>query len=92
MVKVMSKYTLESKIRSKLAKFLGEENKVNYFSDKGIVLSIGDGIATVYGLKNVQAGEMVAFPFGIKGMALNLEKNKVGVVIFGDDKFITEGV
>jgi len=57
----------------------------------GQVLSIGDGVARVYGLDNVQAGEMVEFPSGIKGMALNLETDNVGVVVFGDDRDIKEG-
>jgi F-type H+-transporting ATPase subunit alpha len=57
----------------------------------GQVLSIGDGVARVYGLDNVQAGEMVEFPGGIKGMALNLEADNVGVVVFGDDRTIKEG-
>ncbi|MCB1563700.1 MAG: F0F1 ATP synthase subunit alpha, partial [Alphaproteobacteria bacterium] len=57
----------------------------------GQVLSIGDGVARVYGLDNVQAGEMVEFPSGIKGMALNLEADNVGVVVFGDDREIKEG-
>ncbi len=57
----------------------------------GQVLSVGDGVARVYGLDNVQAGEMVEFPGGIKGMALNLEADNVGVVIFGDDRDIKEG-
>ena len=55
------------------------------------MLSVGDGIARVYGLDNVQAGEMVEFSGGIKGMALNLESDNVGVVIFGDDRTIKEG-
>lgn len=55
------------------------------------MLSIGDGIARVYGLRNVQAGEMVEFPDQIKGMALNLENDNVGVVIFGNDRAIKEG-
>ena len=55
------------------------------------MLSVGDGIARVYGLDKVQAGEMVEFPGGIKGMALNLETDNVGVVIFGDDRDIKEG-
>ena len=55
------------------------------------VLSVGDGIARVYGLDKVQAGEMVEFPGGVKGMALNLEADNVGVVIFGDDRGIKEG-
>jgi len=59
--------------------------------DIGIVLSVGDGIARVKGLTNVQAGEMVEFEAGIKGMALNLEPAVVGIVIFGDDRDIIEG-
>lgn len=57
----------------------------------GRVISIGDGIARVYGLKNVQAGEMVEFQSGVRGMALNLENDNVGIVIFGDDRKISEG-
>jgi F-type H+-transporting ATPase subunit alpha len=60
-------------------------------SEVGQVLSVGDGIARVYGLDNVQAGEMVEFPGAIKGMALNLENDNVGVVIFGNDSTIKEG-
>ena len=60
-------------------------------SEVGKVLSVGDGIARVYGLDKVQAGEMVEFPGGIAGMALNLERDNVGVVIFGSDKTIKEG-
>jgi len=60
-------------------------------SEVGQVLSVGDGIARVYGLDNVQAGEMVEFPGGIRGMALNLETDNVGVVIFGSDATIKEG-
>jgi F-type H+-transporting ATPase subunit alpha len=60
-------------------------------SEVGQVLSVGDGIARVYGLDNVQAGEMVEFPGGIRGMALNLETDNVGVVIFGNDATIKEG-
>ncbi len=66
----------------------GKEAEV---SEIGSVLSVGDGIARVYGLDNVQAGEMVEFPGGIKGMALNLEVDNVGIVIFGDDRNIKEG-
>ncbi|AGH97414.1 F0F1 ATP synthase subunit alpha [Micavibrio aeruginosavorus] len=57
----------------------------------GQVLSVGDGVARVYGLDQVRAGEMVEFPGGIKGMALNLEADNVGIVIFGDDRSIKEG-
>ncbi|HUT49484.1 MAG TPA: F0F1 ATP synthase subunit alpha [Alphaproteobacteria bacterium] len=60
-------------------------------AEVGQVLSVGDGIARVYGLDKVQAGEMVEFPGGIKGMALNLETDNVGVVIFGTDRDIKEG-
>src|SRR4051795_2039212 len=60
-------------------------------SEVGEVLSVGDGIARIHGLDNVQAGEMVEFDGGIKGMALNLEADNVGVVIFGSDWEIREG-
>ncbi len=60
-------------------------------TEVGKVLSVGDGIARVYGLDQIQAGEMVEFPGGIAGMALNLERDNVGVVIFGNDKTIKEG-
>ncbi|WP_417488462.1 F0F1 ATP synthase subunit alpha [Maricaulis sp.] len=66
----------------------GTEAKV---SDVGRVLSVGDGIARVYGLDEVAAGELVEFPGGIKGMALNLERDNVGCVIFGEDRGIKEG-
>ena len=60
-------------------------------AEVGQVISVGDGIATIYGLENVQAGEMVEFAGGMKGMALNLETDAVGVVIFGDDRSVKEG-
>ncbi|KJV07932.1 ATP F0F1 synthase subunit alpha, partial [Elstera litoralis] len=60
-------------------------------AEVGKVLSIGDGIARVYGLDNVQAGELVEFPNGSRGMALNLETDNVGVVLFGEDRGIQEG-
>ncbi len=66
----------------------GTESEV---AEVGQVLSVGDGIARIYGLDKVQAGEMVEFPGGIKGMTLNLEEDNVGVVIFGDDRNIREG-
>ena len=69
-------------------KNFGEESTI---SEVGQVLSVGDGIARVYGLDNVQAGEMVEFPGEIRGMALNLESDNVGVVIFGSDRDIKEG-
>src|SRR3954452_5948423 len=69
-------------------KNFGQEAEV---SEVGQVLSVGDGIARVYGLDNVQMGEMVEFPGGIRGMALNLETDNVGIVIFGSDRDIGEG-
>ena len=74
-------------IKDQIANF-GTEAKV---SEVGSVLSVGDGIARIHGLDNVQAGEMVEFANGIKGMALNLEADNVGVVIFGTDSEIREG-
>ena len=77
-----------TKILKEQIKKFGDKAEV---SEVGQVLSVGDGIARIYGLDNVQAGEMVEFSDGTKGMALNLEKDNVGVVIFGDDKAIKEG-
>jgi F-type H+/Na+-transporting ATPase subunit alpha len=74
-------------LKQQIANF-GSEADV---AEVGQVLSIGDGIARVYGLDKVQAGEMVEFPNGVRGMALNLESDNVGVVIFGDDSGIGEG-
>jgi F-type H+-transporting ATPase subunit alpha len=77
-----------SKILKKQIADFGEQTNV---AEIGQVLSIGDGVARIYGLDNVQAGEMVEFPDGTKGMALNLETDNVGVVVFGEDKNISEG-
>ncbi len=77
-----------SSILKKQIKGFGKEAEV---SEIGQVLSVGDGIARVYGLDNVQAGELVEFPGGITGMALNLEVDNVGIVIFGSDRDIKEG-
>ena len=77
-----------TKILKEQIKKFGDKAEV---SEVGQVLSVGDGIARIYGLDNVQAGEMVEFSDGSKGMALNLEKDNVGVVIFGDDRAIKEG-
>ncbi|PHR57425.1 MAG: F0F1 ATP synthase subunit alpha [Robiginitomaculum sp.] len=77
-----------SSILKKQIKGFGTTAKV---TDIGQVLSVGDGIARIHGLDNVGAGEMVEFPGGVKGMALNLESDNVGVVIFGDDRGIKEG-
>ncbi|HUP67656.1 MAG TPA: F0F1 ATP synthase subunit alpha, partial [Sphingomicrobium sp.] len=74
-------------IRDQIANFSGDAE----VSEVGTVLSVGDGIARIYGLDNVQAGEMVEFANGTKGMALNLEADNVGVVIFGSDSDISEG-
>jgi F-type H+-transporting ATPase subunit alpha len=71
-------------------KILGQKTNQD-LEETGRVLSIGDGIARVYGLKNCQAEEMVEFSSGLKGMALNLEPDNVGVVVFGNDKLIKEG-
>ena len=77
-----------SAILKEQIKNFGQEVEV---AEVGQVLSVGDGIARVHGLDNVQAGEMVEFPGGIRGMALNLERDNVGIVIFGDDRTIKEG-
>ncbi len=77
-----------SSILQKEIKDISGDAKV---SEVGTVLTVGDGIARVFGLDNVQAGEMVEFPGKVKGMALNLEQDNVGVVIFGSDKSIKEG-
>lgn len=73
-----------------------EDRISNYYAkvnidEVGKVLTIGDGIARVYGLNNVRAGEMVEFASGVKGMALNLEADNVGIVVFGNDRDIAEG-
>ena len=74
-------------LKNEIANF-GNEAEV---TEVGQVLSVGDGIARVYGLDNVQAGEMVEFENGVRGMALNLESDNVGIVIFGSDRDIKEG-
>ncbi|KAH0560257.1 ATP synthase subunit alpha, mitochondrial [Cotesia glomerata] len=71
-------------------RIMGSAPKAN-LEETGRVLSIGDGIARVYGLKNIQADEMVEFSSGLKGMALNLEPDNVGIVVFGNDRNISEG-
>ena len=77
-----------SAILKEQIKNFGQDAEV---AEVGQVLSVGDGIARVYGLDKVQAGEMVEFPGGVRGMALNLETDNVGIVIFGDDRQIKEG-
>lgn len=78
---------ISSILKQQIAGFTVETD----FAEVGQVLEVGDGIARVYGLEQVQAGEMVEFSSGIQGMALNLEFDNVGVVIFGDDRHIREG-
>ena len=75
-------------LKNEIANF-GNEAQV---TEVGQVLSVGDGIARCYGLDNVQAGEMVEFENGIRGMALNLESDNVGVVIFGSDQNNPTGI
>lgn len=87
---------MEAQIRAdEIGRVLKEQiskyNKNVEVAETGSVLSVGDGVARVYGLENVMAGEMVEFPNGIQGMALNLEASQVGVVIFGEDRAIKEG-
>ncbi len=77
-----------SSILKEQIKNFGQEAEV---AEIGQVLSVGDGIARIYGLDKVQAGEMVEFADGTRGMALNLEVDNVGIVIFGDDRHIREG-
>ncbi|MBV8060888.1 MAG: F0F1 ATP synthase subunit alpha [Alphaproteobacteria bacterium] len=80
-----------SEISSVLKKEIANFGAMAEVAEVGQVLSIGDGVARVYGLDNVRAGEMVEFQNGVQGMALNLESDNVGVVVFGDDRSIREG-
>ena len=80
-----------SEISSVLRKHITDFDSITQLAEVGHVLEVGDGIARIYGLDKVQAGEMVEFPDGTKGMALNLETDNVGVVIFGEDRSIKEG-
>ena len=84
--------TLSSVVNSSFKKVIKTSlEKFSCYSYRGRVITIGDGIATVAGLYKIQSGEMVEFiPSGIKGMALNLDKEKVGVVVFGNDRDIKE--
>jgi F-type H+-transporting ATPase subunit alpha len=87
---------MEAQIRAdEIGRILKEQiskyNKNVEMAETGSVLSVGDGVARIYGLENVMAGEMVEFSNGIQGMALNLETSQVGVVIFGEDRNIKEG-
>ncbi len=80
-----------SEISEILKKEISDFDLETKVTEVGTVLTVGDGIARVYGLDNVKAGEMVEFPQNIKGMALNLEEDNVGIVIFGNDREIKEG-
>ncbi len=87
---------MEAQIRAdEIGRVLKEQiskyNKNVEVAETGSVLSVGDGVARVYGLENVMAGELVEFSSGVKGMALNLESSQVGVVVFGEDRQIKEG-
>jgi proton translocating ATP synthase F1 alpha subunit len=79
---------LEERISEKQSSIDSAQSASN---EVGTVISVGDGIANVYGLNEVQAGEMVTFSCGIQGMTLNLNNTSVGIVIFGDDRQILEG-
>jgi len=70
---------------------IGKISQINDIKESGTVISIGDGIARVFGLSRVQAGEMVEFSSGVRGMALNLEADNVGIVVLGNDREIQEG-
>ena len=80
-----------SEISDLLKQQLSGVDLVAELQEVGRVISVGDGIATVYGLEQIQAGEMVEFESGLKGMALNLKSDSVGIVIFGDDRVVKEG-
>ena len=84
---------MEAQIRAdEIGRVLKEQiskyNKNVEVAETGSVLSVGDGVARVYGLENVMAGELVEFASGVQGMALNLESSQVGVVVFGEDRDI----
>ena len=83
--------TLTSEVSKVIKKKIKEFQSETDIAEIGQVLSVGDGVARIYGLEGVMAGEMVEFPGGLKGMALNLESDNVGVVIFGDDRGVKEG-
>ncbi len=80
-----------SEISEILKKEIGNIEELSELEEVGYVVAVGDGIAKIYGIDNVQAGEMVEFSSGIKGMVLNLETDTVGAVIMGDDRLITQG-
>lgn len=86
-MKKLSAAELSLILEERISKYSQEAN----FEEVGKVLAIGDGIARVYGLDNVQSGELVEFSCGLRGLTLNLEEDNVGVVVFGNDSEIREG-
>ncbi len=87
----MGKAVRPDEVSAILKKQLQEFQKETDVYEVGTVLQVGDGIARIYGLENVMAGEMVEFPHDVMGMVLNLEEDNVGVILFGEDTFIKEG-
>ena len=87
----MEKQIRADEISRVLKEQINSYNKKIEVSETGSVLSVGDGVARVYGLENVMSGELVEFPGEIYGMVLNLEDSFVGVVLFGEDRYIKEG-
>lgn len=90
-INAMAKKISAGELSALLEEKISETHSIFSYEEVGKVLSIGDGIARVYGLNRIQAGEMVEFESGVKGMALNLENDNVGVVVFGNDSSINEG-
>ena len=80
-----------SEISEILERKIGNIDQLGELQEVGYVVTVGDGIAKVYGIDNVQAGEMIEFESGVKGLALNLESDMVGVVIMGEDSSVRQG-
>ena len=80
-----------SEVSEILKREIGDMDQLSTLNEVGYVVAVGDGIAKIYGIDNVQAGEMVEFSSGVKGMVLNLETDTVGVVIMGDDRAVMQG-
>ena len=80
-----------SEISEILKKEIGDIDQISKLQEVGYVVAVGDGIAKIHGMDNVQAGEMVEFDSGVKGMVLNLETDTIGVVIMGDDRSVMQG-
>ena len=87
----MSIVEVKTILQNRIVAIYENAESMQFKSSVGSVISVGDGVAKVYGLSRVKAGEMVEFSNGMKGMALNLENDNVGVVIFGNDREITQG-